>query len=55
MPSTSTRPSAWAATANPHRIDFANESTTDLRSRAFALLERNDWLACVNITRGPTR
>ena len=53
--STRTRPSDSAATVNPHRIDFANESSTDFRSSGFLLLDRNDWLPCTSMTRGPTR
>src|SRR5581483_1975708 len=42
--STSTCPFDSAATVNPHRIDFAKESSTDLRSAALGLDERNDSL-----------
>src|SRR4030095_6338472 len=49
------RPFDSAATVKPHRIDFANESSTDFRSSGFLLLDRNDWLPCTSITRGPTR
>ncbi len=55
MASTSTWPLLSPAIGKPHRIDFANESSTDLRSRGLALLERNDMFGCTSMTRGPMR
>ena len=44
-----------AAIVKPQSTDFANESSTDLRSSGFGLLDRNDWFGCTSSTRGPTR
>ena len=55
MASTRTRPLASPATAKPQSTDLANESSTDLRSSGFALLDRNDMFGCTISTRGPTR
>ena len=44
-----------AATVKPHRIDLANESSTDRCSALFVLDERNVSFGCTISTRGPTR
>ena len=41
--STNTPPFDSAATVKPQRIDCANDSSTDFRSRGFVLLERKLW------------
>ena len=39
------------ATVKPQRIDCANDSSTDFRSRGFALLERKHWFGWTSMTR----
>ena len=53
--STRTWPFVSAATVKPQSTDLANESSTDLRSSGFALLDRKDMFGCTIRTRGPTR
>ena len=51
MASTRTLPPDSAATVKPHRIDLANESSTDFTSSGFLLLDRNDWLGWIHHAR----